>query len=83
MRLERSFQPFTIYVETKEEARILEDALETLVKTVQNKGGSWWAGWRDKPLTGEQQYYRAQINKLRFLINPDLKNRPLFMADWT
>lgn len=44
MRISRAFQPITLVIEREEEARILEDALNLLVKDCMRRGGSTWFG---------------------------------------
>lgn len=81
MRVTKAFQPITIIIETKEEAQIIEEALSLLLSKVQTKGGSWWAGWKNEQLKPEQMHYRAEINRIRFALNPDLKERPMFLME--
>lgn len=83
MQVKRAFAPITITIDSEEEAKIILDALDVLVKSVEKSNGSWWAGWRNERLTPEQQYYRTQINKIRFTLDPSLKDRPLFMNSYT
>ena len=83
MRVSKQFQPITITIETKEEADIFEEALETLLKVTEKRGGSWWSGYKDVKLSPEQMRYRATINHIRFALNPALKDRPMFMTDWS
>jgi len=83
MQIKRAFAPITITIESEEEAQIILEALSVLVKSVEKVNGSWWAGWKNEKLTPEQQYYRTQINKIRFTLDPSLKERPLFMASYS
>lgn len=83
MKVNRQFQPISLVIETKEEAQILEEALSVLVDNVNKRGGSWWAGWKNEKLSPEQMRYRAEINRIRFALNPSLKERPLFMTEYT
>jgi len=82
MRISRAFQPITLVIEREEEARILEDALNLLVKDCMRRGGSTWFGLKDVKLKPNEMEYRALVKRILVEINPRYKESTLFVTEW-
>ncbi len=78
IHVSREFTPMTIRINNKNDAELIEHALELLLREAEAGRSKWFGLYRDKP-TGEERETAQSIRNMLTAINPHRWiNKPLF-----